>query len=67
MSLLKSLFGSKESSITTNEEFWQWFTIHADEFHKQVKKGNTRYRSGKRLLVVLNFGRGGFDVHKGQL
>ena len=60
MSLLKSLFGAKESPITTNEEFWHWFTIHADEFHKQVKKGNTDKGFFSKLAPKLNELRDGY-------
>jgi len=39
MNFLKKIFGSKKSATTTgNEEFWDWFSRHAAEFHNIVKK-----------------------------
>ena len=60
MSLLKSLFGSKESPITTNEEFWEWFSTHAEEFYKQVKKGNADSGFFSKLAPKLNELREGY-------
>ncbi len=34
MKFLKSLFGSKEQPIKTNQDFWRWFSSNSNKFHK---------------------------------
>lgn len=38
MSFLKNIFGKKDDSkISTNEDFWKWFSANEKEFAKALK------------------------------
>ncbi len=38
MSFFQKLFGKKENSIQTYQDFWDWFLQHEQRFHKVVKQ-----------------------------
>lgn len=40
MGFLNKLFGTKEATIGSNDEFWKWFGKNAKQFHNVVKRHN---------------------------
>jgi hypothetical protein len=37
MNLLKKIFGSKEPTVCSYEDFWRWFKIHEEQFYHVIK------------------------------
>jgi hypothetical protein len=55
MSFLKNILGKKDTPVTTNAEFWQWFSENEQEFYTVVKRrGNIEKDFFAKLSPKLN-------------
>ena len=68
MSLLKNLFGKKEESIKSNEDFWNWFEKNEKQFFDVVKQDkNIEKGFFDKLSPKLNELKEGFFYLTGML
>lgn len=60
MGFFDNLFSKKETIITTNPEFWQWFQQHANAFYKITQAGEDIHDFHNLLSAKLNELREGY-------
>lgn len=61
MNIIKSIFKPKEKAITSYEDFWIWFDLNKNKFHKVLKEqGNINKEFFDKLGPKLNELKDGF-------